>query len=99
MLKIRYESHEDFEDTKVYYRQEHPAFDRDDVSKIWDDLLCICKKESIKLFRLARQMEMRGCNPENIKKCRAEADKLGSLCFDFWEVLSPFTLWAYAFQY
>lgn len=98
MLEIRYESHEDFEDTKVYYRPKQDALKRRDIRMINDDLREICQNEANKLYRLAWKMQEHGCKPENVQKCRSEAEWLNNTGFP-WDVLNPFTVWEYAFQY
>ena len=69
---------------------------RADLRKIRSDLLVIAEQEATKLYRLAWRMQAHGCKPENIRKCREEADRLHMTGYP--ERLVTFIDWEYAFK-
>ena len=98
MIATKYISTEDFEDTLIYYAKPTDALKRPDIRALNDALAEKCEQEATKLYRLARKMSAKGCSPQNVQKCREEANALHMNNFP-WQILNPFTVWSYAFQY
>ena len=98
MLRYRYESREDFEDTLVWYREPKYALGRYDIRMMNDVLSKTCEQEANRMYRLARRMKEHGCSDEAIEKCHDEANALWwSRSFPH-AILDPDVTWTYAFQ-
>lgn len=69
-----------------------------ELRKMRSDLIEIAEKEATKLYRLAWRMQAHGCDPENIKTVREEANALHMTGYPE-RLLSYFTTYKYAFKF
>lgn len=58
----------------------------------------IGEREGIRLYRIARNMQMRGCSSKTIREIREEADVLWNGAYPE-RLLDPDVKWKYAFKY
>ena len=70
---------------------------RRDLQRIRSQLCEIAEKEATHLFRLARKMEKRGCNPKVIHEIREEAFSLHMTGYPE-RLISDSVKWKYAFK-
>lgn len=62
------------------------------------ELVDIAEAEATKLYRLAWRMQAHGCNPENVRKCREEANTLHMTGYPE-RLITYFHNWNYAFRF
>lgn len=62
------------------------------------ELVDIAEHEATNLYRLARKMKDHGCDPDNIRKCREEANTLHMTGY-LERLITHFDNWEYAFRF